>query len=69
MCVCVRKKVQSGGHVSGKNQWNLGALLVVPDMYIFIQPNTLQSVHLSSVKLLGEISSIGRWCLRTLSLC
>lgn len=40
--VCVQssvsgKKVQSGGNVSLKTQWNLGALLVVSEIFLSIQ--------------------------------
>lgn len=46
------KKVQSGGNVSVKNQWNVFCSLF---WRCFFQHTPLQSVHLSSGKLLGEI--------------
>lgn len=50
-CVCVKSsvsatKVQSGGNVSLRKQWNLGALLLVPEMFLSTQLQ-LRSVYAS----------------------
>lgn len=50
-CVCVKSsvsatKVQSGGNVSVRKQWNLGALLLVPEMFLSTQLQ-LRSVYAS----------------------